>query len=134
MASIIATVEILHPVMICYLPAPTEHEHFLPGFMVRFTRGVGNLTTHPVGKYVVGAATIFLFVGSTYIALFHSKIGEASRARRCCGRTTSGTSPRTRSPSASAAWTSLVVYSDGDRQNASADPEPDPRHGGFERT
>ena len=37
-SSILITVEILHPVLICYLPAPHEHEHFLPGFMVRFTR------------------------------------------------------------------------------------------------
>ena len=36
-ASIIATVEILHPVMICYLPPPTRHQHFVPRFMVRFT-------------------------------------------------------------------------------------------------
>jgi len=76
--SILATVEILHPVMICYLPAPKEHEHFLPQAMVAFTRGIGNVTTHPVGKYVVGGITIFLFVWATWMALFHSKIGQAT--------------------------------------------------------
>ena len=29
-SSILVTVEILHPILICYMPAPTEHEHFLP--------------------------------------------------------------------------------------------------------
>src|SRR5262249_792492 len=76
--SILATVEILHPVMICYLPAPKEHEHFLPKSMVRFTRFIGWITTHPQWKYAVGAATILLFAGSTYIALFYSKIGQAT--------------------------------------------------------
>ncbi len=68
-ASILVTVEVLHPVLICYLPAPKEHEHFLPGFMVRFTRAVGNATTHPTGKYVIAAISVTLFVSSTYIAL-----------------------------------------------------------------
>ena len=59
-AAIIMTVEILHPILICYLPAPTEHEHFLPGFMVRFVRGIGNATTHPRGKYAIAGATLAL--------------------------------------------------------------------------
>ena len=58
-ASIIVTVEILHPILICYMPAPTEHEHFLPGFMVRFTSAIGNATTHPTGKYVIGVGVVF---------------------------------------------------------------------------
>src|SRR5690606_20721434 len=65
--AILATVEILHPVMICYLPPPKEHEHFLPNTMIRFTSFVGWLTTHPVGKYVVAGATAVLFIGSFYI-------------------------------------------------------------------
>ena len=52
-ASIIATVEILHPVMICYLPPPTKHHHFVPRFMVRFTELVGNAATHPRWKYAI---------------------------------------------------------------------------------
>ena len=58
--SILVTVEILHPIMICYMPAPTEHEHFLPAFMVRFMRGVGWATTHPTWKYVIGGVTVVL--------------------------------------------------------------------------
>jgi uncharacterized protein len=76
--SIIVTVEILHPVLICFLPAPTEHEHFLPGFMVRFTRFLGNVTTHPRYKWYIAFTTVVLLLGSTYITLMHSKIGEAS--------------------------------------------------------
>ncbi len=75
--SIIVTVEILHPVLICFLPAPTEHEHFLPGFMVRFTRFLGYLTTHARYKWYIAVTTVVLLVTSTYITLMHSQIGEA---------------------------------------------------------
>jgi len=76
-ASIVITVEILHPVLICYLPAPTEHEHFLPGFMVRFTRFIGWLATHPKYKWAIGGTTVTLLVASTWITLVYSHIGEA---------------------------------------------------------
>lgn len=76
--SIIITVEILHPVLICFLPAPTEHEHFLPGFMVRFTRFLGYITTHPRYKWYIAVITVVLLVTSTYITLMYSQIGEAS--------------------------------------------------------
>ena len=67
--SILFTVEILHPILICYLPAPTEHEHFLPGFMVRALRWVGWVTTHPTWKYVVGGTAVTLLAVSTYLTL-----------------------------------------------------------------
>jgi predicted RND superfamily exporter protein len=132
-ASIIMTVELLHPIMICYLPAPTEHEHFLPGFMVRFTRFIGYITTHRVYKYVIGAVTVVLFVSSTYIALFHSKIGEAQPG-------TPLLFPDHEFNVATAAIAdkfggvdSIVVYVNGDRDNASADPDPINRMEEFER-
>ena len=75
--SIIVTVEILHPVLICFLPAPTEHEHFLPGFMVRFTRFLGYITTHNTYKWYIAVGTVVLLISSTYITLMYSQIGEA---------------------------------------------------------
>ena len=76
--SILFTVEILHPVMISYLPAPKEHEHFLPTGMVRAMRFVGWITTHPKWKYVLGVGTILIFITSTYITLMYSKIGQVT--------------------------------------------------------
>jgi predicted RND superfamily exporter protein len=123
-ASIIATVEILHPVIICYLPAPTEHEHFLPKFMVSFTRGVGNLTTHPKLKYVVGVGAIVLLLVSTYIALFHSKIGMATTGTPLLWPDHEWNVATDEIAQRFGGVASMVVFSDGDRQNASADPDP----------
>ena len=75
--SIIITVEILHPVLICFLPAPAEHEHFLPGFMVRFTRFLGYITTHARYKWYIAGTTFVLLISSTYITLMYSQVGEA---------------------------------------------------------
>ncbi len=131
--SIIATVEILHPIIICYLPAPTEHEHFLPGFMVRFTRTIGNITTHPVGKYVVAFVTITLFVSSTYVALFHSKIGEATPGSPLLWPDHSYNVATAEIAERFGGVDALVVYADGDRPNASADPDPIKAMERFER-
>ena len=132
-SSIVVTVEILHPILICYLPAPTEHEHFLPHFMVRFTRAVGNITTHPVGKYVVGGVTIVLFVTSTYIALFHSKIGDAQPGTPLLWPDHEWNVATDHIAQRFGGVDSLVVYADGDRPNASADAEPIKTMEDFER-
>jgi predicted RND superfamily exporter protein len=132
-SSIIVTVEILHPILICYLPAPTEHEHFLPGFMVRFTRGVGNVTTHPVGKYVVGGVTIILFISSSYIALFHSKIGDAQPGTPLLWPDHEWNVATERIATHFGGVDALVVYADGDRTNASADADPIKAMENFER-
>jgi predicted RND superfamily exporter protein len=132
-ASIIVTVEILHPILICYMPAPTEHEHFLPGFMVRFTRAVGNAATHPVYKYVIGAATVVLFVTSTYIALFHSKIGESRPGTPLLFPDHEFNVATDQIATRFGGIDSLVVYADGDRPNASADSAPVKAMERFER-
>jgi predicted RND superfamily exporter protein len=132
-ASIVVTVEILHPILICYMPAPTEHEHFLPGFMVRFTRGVGNVTTHPTGKYVVGAVTIILFVSSTYIALFHSKIGDAQPGTPLLWPDHEWNIATDQIAKRFGGLDQLVVYAEGDRPNASADADPIKTMEKFER-
>jgi len=132
-SSIVVTVEILHPILICYMPAPTEHEHFLPGFMVRFTRTVGNVCTHPVGKYVVAAVTIFLFVSSTYIALFHSKIGDAQPGTPLLWPDHEWNVATDQIAKRFGGLDMLTVYSDGDRPNASADAAPIKAMESFER-
>jgi predicted RND superfamily exporter protein len=132
-ASIIMTVEILHPILICYLPAPTEHEHFLPRFMVRFVRGVGNVTTHPRWKYAIGGATIALFIVSTYIALFHSKIGEATPGTPLLFPDHEFNVATAEIAERFGGIDSMVVFSDGDREKASADSDPVKAMERFER-
>ncbi len=132
-ASIIVTVEILHPILICYLPAPTEHAHFLPGFMVRFLRAVGNTATHPVGKYVIAGVTLVLFVGSTYIALFYSKIGESRPGTPLLWPDHEFNLATAEIAVRFGGVDALVIYSDGDRPNASADSDPIQRMEQFER-
>ncbi len=132
-ASIIMTVEILHPVMICYLPAPKEHEHFLPGFMVRFTRGVGNVTTHPQWKYVIGATTFLLLISSSYIALFHSKIGEATPGTPLLWPSHEWNQATAEIATRFGGIDAMTVYAEGDRPNASADAAPIQAMERFER-
>lgn len=132
-ASILATVEILHPVMICYMSPPKEYEHFLPKTMVRFTRFIGWLTTHRVGKYVVAFITIVLFTSSTYLALFHSKIGQASPGSPLLWPDHEFNLATAQIADKFGGVDSLVIYTNGDRPNASADPLPIRRMEEFER-
>jgi predicted RND superfamily exporter protein len=132
-ASIIFTVEILHPILICYLPAPKEHEHFLPGFMVRFVRGIGNVTTHPRWKYVIAGTTLVLFGASTYIALFHSKIGEATPGTPLLWPDHEFNIATAEIAERFGGIDSMVVYLDGDRPKASADADPVKAMERFER-
>ena len=131
--SIIMTVEVLHPILICYLPAPEHHEHFLPGFMVRFTRFIGDITTHPRWKYAIGGTTVALFVVCTYIALFHSKIGVATPGTPLLWPDHEFNVATDEIAKHFGGVDSLVVYSDGDRPNASADAAPIKAMERFER-
>jgi predicted RND superfamily exporter protein len=132
-AAIIMTVEIMHPILICYLPAPTEHEHFLPGIFVRFLRGVGNVTTHPRWKYAIGATTVVLFSAGTYIALFHSKIGEAQPGTPLLWPDHEFNVATAEIAERFGGIDSMVVFSDGDRPKASADADPVKAMERFER-
>ncbi|MCP4004390.1 MAG: MMPL family transporter [bacterium] len=123
-ASIVITVEILHPILICYLPVPKDHRHRSPTIMVSFTDWVGRLTTHAVGKYAIAVMALVVFCASSYAALFHSVIGDANP----------GTSlfwPDHDFNRAAAEVTrqfggadTLVVYADGDRDNSALDAKP----------
>ncbi len=131
--TILFTVEILHPVMICYMAPPHDAEHYLPGFMIRLMRGIGNFVTGPVTKYAVAGVAIGLLVISSYIAFTQSKIGEASPGTPLLW-------PDHEFNLATAAIAhrfggvdSFVVYADGDRDKATADPEPIQKIEKFER-
>jgi predicted RND superfamily exporter protein len=130
---ILFTVELLLPVMISYMPPPGRSEHFLPAFMVRFMSGIGRLVTDPVGKYAVAGTGVALLIASSYIVFTRSTIGEANPgsfllwpdheynvATAAIARKFGGVD-------------SMVVYADGDRENACADPEPIQRMEEFER-
>jgi len=131
--SILFTVEILHPVMISYLPAPKEHEHFLPTAMVRAMRFVGWITTHPKWKYVLGVGTILLFITSTYITLMYSKIGQVTPGSPLLWPDHPFNVATDQIAKRFGGVDSLVVFTSGDRENASADPLPIQRMTEFER-
>jgi predicted RND superfamily exporter protein len=131
--SILFTVELFHPIMICYLPPPHESEHFLPKTMIRFTRFVGYATTHRVWKYVIAAVTIALFATSTWLALFHSKIGEASPGTPLLWPSHEFNVATAQIAERFGGVDSFVVYANGDRDNATADAMPIRRMEEFER-
>jgi predicted RND superfamily exporter protein len=131
--AILFTVELMHPIMICYLPAPHEHEHFLPKSMILFTRAIGHATTHPRWKYVIGAGTIALFATSVYITLFHSKIGEATPGTPLLWPDHEFNIATAEIAERFGGVDAMVVYANGDRKNASADAEPVLKMEEFER-
>ena len=132
-SSIIITVEILHPVLICYLPAPAEHEHFLPAFMVRFTRFLGEITTHAKWKYVIAIGTVVLLIGSSYITLMYSKIGEAKPGTPLLFPDHEWNVATAQIAERFGGVDSIVVFLEGDKERASGDAEPILRMEEFER-
>jgi len=133
-ASILITVEIAHPILICLLPAPHEPEHYLPPFMIRFTRAVGNAVTHPVWKYVITGVTICLFLGSTYVTLYHSQMGESEPGTPLLQRDSDFNVATAKVAEKFGGVDSLVVYANGDRDNAVNDSIPIRRLEEFERS
>jgi hypothetical protein len=132
-SSIIVTVEIMHPILICYLPAPTEHEHYLPTFMIRTMKAVGNVVTHPQWKYVIGFGTILLLVSSTYITLYFSKIGEATPGTPLLWPWHEFNVSTGAVADKFGGVDTLTVFVDGDKDNASGDSGPIRRMEEFER-
>ena len=76
-ASIAVTVEILHPILICWLPAPKEHRHYTPTIMRRLVGLLGDLVTDPRGRWVVVGAFATIFIASGAAVAAWSTIGEA---------------------------------------------------------
>jgi predicted RND superfamily exporter protein len=122
--AILATVELLHPIMICYMPPPHAHEHFLPKSMIAFTRFVGNATTDPFWKWVIAGVTVLIFTSSVYITLFHSKIGEASPGTSLLWPNHPFNIATAEIAKRFGGVDSFVVYLNGDRDNSSTDSEP----------
>ncbi len=122
--SILFTVEILHPIMICYMPAPHDPQHFLPGFMIRAMRAIGNACTHPTWKYVIAASTVVIFTLCTYITLFHSQIGEASPGTPLLWPDHEFNTSTAMIGEKFGGVDVFQVYADGDKKDASGDAEP----------
>ncbi len=131
--TILFTVEILHPVMICYLAPPHDSEHYLPSFMIRLMRWIGNFVTGPVTKYAVAGVAVGLLVGSSYIAFTGSKIGEASPGTPLLWPDHEFNQATAAIADKFGGVDSFVVYADGDRDKATADPEPIQKIENFER-
>jgi len=122
--SIIASVEILHPVLICYLPPPKRHDHYVPGFMIRLTRFIGDVTTHRRWKYVIGGGTLATLLGCTYLTLSRSTIGISEPGTPLL-RADHEFNIATREIAAEfGGIDSLVIYADGDRSNSATDAKP----------
>jgi predicted RND superfamily exporter protein len=132
-SSIILTVEVLHPVLICYLPAPKEHEHFLPAFMVRFTTFLGYITTHRVWKHVIAVGTVLLLIASTYITFVYSKIGEAKPGTPLFFPDHEWNEATAEIAERFGGVDSFVVFLEGDKEKASGDAKPIRRMSEFER-
>ncbi len=131
--TILFTVEILHPVMICFLPPPHEPEHYTPPFMVRLLRGIGNLVTAPVGKYVVAGISLALLTWSTWVTVTKSTIGESNPGSFLLWPDHEFNVATAEIAERFGGVDSLVVYANGDRKNASADAEPVHKMEEFER-
>ena len=132
-SSILLTVEVLHPVLICYLPAPPEHEHYLPGFMIRFTGFIGWLTTHKTYKWVIAVVTVTLLASSTYVTLYHSKIGEALPGTPLLFPDHPWNVATAEIAERFGGIDTFVIYLEGDKDKASGDPTPVLRMEKFER-
>lgn len=131
--SILFTVEILHPVMICYLPPPHESKHYVPSFMVRLLGALGVFVTHRIGKWVVAGGAIAVLGSSAIVVFQKSTIGEANPGSFLLWPKHEFNEATAQIAERFGGVDSFVVYADGDRSNANADPEPIKRLEEFER-
>jgi predicted RND superfamily exporter protein len=76
-AAIVVTVEILHPVLICFLPAPKDFHHYTPKLMTRVVGAIADFVTDPRGRWVVVGSFAAVFVLSGAATFAWSTIGEA---------------------------------------------------------
>ncbi len=131
--SILFTVEILHPVMICYMAPPHESKHYVPGFMVTMLGALGRVVTHPTGKWVVAGSAVAILTVSSVVVFKHSTIGEANPGSFLLWPDHEFNEATAQIATKFGGVDSFVVYADGDRDNANADPEPIKRIEEFER-
>jgi predicted RND superfamily exporter protein len=131
--TILFTVEILHPIMICYLPPPHEPEHYTPAFMVRVLTSLGNFVTNSVGKFVVAGIALVLLTGSLYIVFTRSTIGESNPGSFLLWPDHQFNIATAEIADRFGGVDSMVVYANGDRKNATADADPVNKMEEFER-
>ncbi len=122
--SILITVEILHPILICYMPAPHDSAHFLPPFMIRLMRSVGRFVTIPVGKYSVVFGSLAILAISTWITLFYSKIGESTPGTPLLWPDHEFNVATGMIAEKFGGVDVMQIYADGDKKDASGDAEP----------
>jgi predicted RND superfamily exporter protein len=131
--TILFTVEVLHPVMICFLPAPHDAQHYTPPWLVRVLSRIGRIVTGPVSKYVVAGIAVALLVWSTWVTVTQSTIGESNPGSFLLWPDHEFNVATAEIADRFGGVDSLVVYANGDRKNASADAEPVLKMEEFER-
>jgi predicted RND superfamily exporter protein len=120
-AAIVFTVELVHPILICYLPAPGDSRHYVPHFMIRITAFLGRLTTHRIGKWAIAGATLGILALSTYLTFGYATIGEASAGSPLFWPDHPFNVATQRVTERFGGADTLIVYADGDRDHASTD-------------
>jgi predicted RND superfamily exporter protein len=122
--SILITVEIMHPILICYMPAPHDSAHFLPPFMIRLMKNIGNFVTHPVGKNAVVFGALAILAVSTWITLAYSKIGESTPGTPLLWPDHEFNVATGMIAQKFGGVDVMQIYADGDKKDASGDAEP----------
>jgi predicted RND superfamily exporter protein len=120
-AAIVFTVELMHPILICYLPAPADSRHYVAQFMIRITDRLGWLTTHRVGKWAIAGATVAVFAVSAYLTFSYAQIGEASAGSPLFWPDHPFNVAARKITDRFGGADALIIYADGDRDHASTD-------------
>jgi predicted RND superfamily exporter protein len=120
-AAIVFTVELVHPILICYLPAPGDSRHYVPGIMIRITAFLGRLATHRVGKWAIAGSTLGILALSSYLTFSYATIGEASAGSPLFWPEHPFNVATQRITDRFGGADTLIVYADGDRNHASTD-------------
>ncbi len=122
--AILFTVELLHPIMICYLPPPHDSKHYLPSFMVRAMDKLGHFVTDRKGKWIILWVSSAILVISTVITFKYSTIGDAKPGTPLLWPDHEFNVAMDEIAKRFGGVDELVIYASGDRANASADNVP----------
>ncbi|MCP5071592.1 MAG: MMPL family transporter [bacterium] len=120
--SILFTVVILHPILNCSMPPPRAALHHVPTLMSRLLRATGNFVTDPTTKFLVAGLAIGLLASSSWIVFNQSKIGEARPGTPLLAEDHPFNLATAAIASRFGGVDSFVIYADGDREEATADP------------
>ncbi|MCP5059932.1 MAG: MMPL family transporter [bacterium] len=131
--SILFTVELLHPILICFMAPPRIAEHYVPSFMTRLLRGIGGFVTGPTTKFLVAGLAIGLLASSSWIVFTQSKIGEARPGTPLLAEDHPFNVATAAISGRFGGVDSFVIYADGHREEATADPAVIQKMEEFER-